>query len=256
MKKAGVYLVCIIGMIMLTSCSAHVPSGGELVAHQQVESSKTKCYEVQIYKEQKLVNSLAAIPPDQRMMVLMMNQQGEFSKQMLAIATGRSLDPCTGTNLFDAQIAEVHEKNLTVRDSTGKVIGVVPWIVGGLTISALADNAGESVVNSYNSGSEVNSDSKNAGSYNSVSGDAAIDTSNTITSSVDNSVDNSDNSDNSDNCKEGECDDGAGTTGDPSTDPVFDLSSCLANPPAGHSSSGTPLWTSGCSCGSHKANKC
>jgi hypothetical protein len=239
----------------LVGCSAHQPSTTEITANKDVTVAQTECYRMRSAEARRFVYQLSQIPPESRMIVVMLHNQGEMTKEIVAAATGNNVDPCQATNIFDAQIAEVKAKNKALSDTTGKLTSLGTWVVGGLTVSSLADKIGGEVVNSYNTGSEINQDSKNAGSYNTVSGDAAIEGTNTSTSSVDNSTDNSiDNSDNSDNCADGNCDDdGAGATGDGSTS--FDLDSCLANPPAGISGS-TPLWTPTCSCHSHSIGSC
>jgi hypothetical protein len=163
-----IVLTAIAGLV--SGCGITQPTGGQLTAHQQTETSRTKCYEAVGTESRNFALSISAIPADQRMMVVMMHNQGELSKQMLSLATGRSLDPCPATNMFDAEIAEVQSKNQTVSHVIDGAWGVVPWVVGGFTINALADKAGGYVINNSGSG-DVNQASKNSGAFNTAGND-------------------------------------------------------------------------------------
>jgi len=240
-------LLCLVTMSLI-GCSAHEPTNMEIQANRDVTVAQSECYRMRTAEVQRFVAQLSQVPPEQRMVVVMLHNQGEMTKEIVAAATGHHIDPCKSTNIFDAQIAEVKAKNKALSDTTGKLTNLGAWVVGGLTISSVMDKAGSDIVNSYNSGSEVNQNSKNSGSFNEVGGDAAIDSTQSGTTDIDNSIDNS--TDNSENCADGNCDDGgAGITGE------FNLEECMNNPPSGWSGT-TPLWTPTCSCGSHATGSC
>jgi hypothetical protein len=188
---------------------------------------------------------------------------------LIAAATGRTVDPCRQTNLFDAQIAEVHEKTAQVKEGTGIARTAVRWVVGGLTINALADNIGSSTVQSYavSDNGKVNIHSQNSGSDNTVNGDYQNNGVNNNSNSDCKDCDKAEETATADKiacstdadcgegqiCSEGFCVDGAGV--DP-VEPEFDLKACQDNPPYGLNAYGTPLWTNGCSCVSHYNGQC
>jgi hypothetical protein len=238
MKKwTNMLLLSII--LLIGGCSAHQPTTTEITANKDVTMAQTECYRMRTAEAQRFVAQLTQIPPESRMIVVMLHNQGEMTKEIVSAATGHNIDPCKSTNIFDAQIAEVVAKNKAVSDTTGKLTHLGTWIVGGMTVSSVADKIGGEIVNSYNSGSEINQNSKNAGSFNAVSGDAVISGTNNNSSSVDSSTDNS-----------------GDTDGDAGTSSTFDLGECMAHPPAGYNLSGDPLWTPSCSCHSHSIGSC
>jgi hypothetical protein len=264
MKRIGAVLLC---CCCLVACSAHKPTKLEITANQDVEKSVADCQESQAKIAASEVAIINAIPADKREMIALLYLNNKNTVSVVAAATGHSSNPCKQSNLFDAQIAEVQEKTKQVKEGTGIVRSAVPWVVGGLTVNALADRAGAGTVQNFaaSENGKINVHSQNSGSENVVGHDYQ----NNGTNEIDNSTcDHCDlpgeevgpgidlvcklDSD----CPEGQdCVNGI-CTEFPIYPPKMTLEECLSNPPAGHNINGTPLWSTGCSCGSHWAGKC
>ncbi len=137
---------------MLVGCGITQPTLETLKAHEAMQTARIACYETEAVKANVAKISLAQIPREQQMMVVILQQQQDFTKQVLAMVTGKSTDPCGGTNLFDAQIAEVKARNRTASQITQGALSMVPWIVGGFALTAIADNSGGG---SYNAGGDI-----------------------------------------------------------------------------------------------------
>jgi len=170
-----VNLVILALCIALTGCSARKVTEIDLEAHRSTEIAKEACY-----KSRAL--DLIGIPLEAIGYVVMSKN---FSDTLLAISGN---DPCSTTNLFDAQIAEVKAKNATVTSSLSSITDLTKWGLGFWAstewVSSIASAGG--IVFSGD-GNQINQDSFNtAGNENSITtGDVNLDNS---------SEDNSDSS--------------------------------------------------------------
>jgi hypothetical protein len=280
-----------VSIVMLTACSAHVPTQLEITAHEKVENSVSSCYKAQEAKNTALATMISSVPKKDRTLITLLALNQQNSKELVAAATGKYNDPCKQTNLFDYLSQEVVSKNKATADLSGKVIGLGKWVVGGLALNSALDKVGSSVINSYaaSDNAKINVHSQNPNSGNTVAGDYI----NQGNSDIDNSTcDNCDGSGETDAvckvdsdceegliCSEGVCTDGAGidsvckvdsdceeglicseegvcTEGASTDPPEFDLHSCLTDPPAGWGISNIPLYNPHCSCTSHSNGDC
>ncbi len=234
--------------LMLAGCAIEVtpPTIEQVKMQRYTDEVRDHCYssiQAGLIADATL---MAKVPEESRTMVVMLKQQGEFSKQMLAMATGASLDPCAGgTNLYDVQIAELKAK----QDMAGKYIdgtlGLAKWVVGGYTVAAILDRAGGTTYSAVG-GSTIDVHSKNQGSYNEkVSGNISGSNNPVTSTKVDNRT-----------CTDCDTDspvfdnDNASIQVEP-----FDLQQCLASPPGGWES-GHPMYHEGCSCKSFSNGEC
>jgi len=235
--------------IALTGCSIKrtPPTQEEVTVHNNLVTSRAACYAAQGVSSAELWKALSAIPKEDRALAILMVQQSEAGKALLAVATGRTYDPCGGgTNIFDVEIAEME----ATAEMYGSYLDTAKWGLGlglgYLAVDSIMDAVSGSVVNyAVSENGKVNVNSQNSGSMNAVTGDFINEGSN---NPVNNSYDNIDN----------DSDDGI-DTGIMSTDPVdpeFTEQQCIDNPPAGYSDAGTPLFSPGCSCNSHARGNC
>lgn len=227
MKK--LLALVMIGLLMM-GCEAKVP---ELTtAHSTLALKDAEvlgsCYEALAKTEAAKAANIASLPLESRGMVIMLDQQGAFAKAMVALATGRSMNPCAGVStIYDVQIQALK----TSGQKSGQVLDATKWIAGiGLTawgVNSLVDALGSGTSYVLSGDSELNQSSKNTGSFNTAGGDVNTTVSTEIISP-----------------EEGE----VGETG---ALPEGTLAECLADPPGGYSSSGTALYTSSLSCNSY-----
>lgn len=163
-------------LAMLSGCSIkHTPPTIEEVSVYKIEqSARAACYQARAIASQADAVSMKGVPEKDKLFMILMKQQGDTAKEMLALATNRSLDPCdAGTNLFDVQIAEVR----AAVEMNEDMLGAAKWGVGlGLgawvSIEAIdALSAGGDVITSLSGGSNYNVDSQNSGSKNIAGGD-------------------------------------------------------------------------------------
>lgn len=106
---------CIVGMLMLAGCSVTQPNQAALVAHAKTEEARQVCYKTMAESNKAFYNSIAKLPKDKQTLVLLLKQQGDTLRTVVAGIKGTSMDPCRATNLFDAEIAEVKSKNDAVK---------------------------------------------------------------------------------------------------------------------------------------------
>ena len=266
-------LILIIILASMTGCSAHKPTQLEVTANHDIEQAISVCQQQQANLARSDAVIISSVPLDRRDTIALMYLMNKHNVEVVAAATGHSIDPCRQTNLFDSQIAEVKEKTRQVKEGTGILRSGIPWVVGGLTVNALADKAGAGVVNNLSAteNGKINVHSQNSGSENYVGNDYQNNGTNTIDNST---CDNCDTTESvgagpdidtmtckSDaDCVEGQsCSNSKVCIESASIQPVepgVGLEDCLRDPPAGYNLSGTPLWTPGCSCGSHWGGRC
>jgi len=242
--------------LMLAGCSAHEVTQNEIAVQHDIDSAKNSCYNMLAQRDLALTKMLTNVPKEQVALVLVLTQMQENNKQMMAIATGHSADPCGGqTNVFDAQIAEVQAKNSALRSIGGNVVTLGQWGLGAWTINKAIDGMGDhingNVTNNNIDGQNntLNHDSFKTASQNDIKGDG-------------NSLTGGDINNHTTDCPDGDCGGEEGTEGDVGTQGTGDEAStgllqCIQNPPAGYRSSDSiPLYTPSCSCKSHFAGKC
>jgi hypothetical protein len=267
MKKLVPTTLSLLCCYCLISCAPHEPTNLEITANQDVEKSVANCQDAQAKIAASEVDIINAIPADKREMIALLYLNNKNTVSVVAAATGHSMDPCRQSNLFDAQIAEVKEKTKQIKEGTGIVRTAVPWVVGGLTVNALADKAGQGLVQNFSAtdNGKINLDSQNSGSNNAVGHDYQNNGVNNNTNSDCKDCDKSEDSAGIEkikcsidaDCAEGQvCSDGFCVDGASTDPPKFDLKACQDDPPFGLNQYGTPLWTNGCSCLSHSQQKC
>ena len=236
-------MVVAAALLSMVGCSPHVPTDQEIQAHNSTETSSQICYDTLRNSEMADVRIISSLPVTERGQLATIYLMQKNTVDLVAAATGHNPDPCKRTNLFDEQIAETKEKNKTASNLGGKVLGSVPWIVGGLTVNALADKAGETAVNNYqvSDNARVNVDSQNQGNGNSVGNDLNLSGNNQPCNDCDTTT-----------TEQLEPENPEGP--EPEGGPDVELELCKAEPPAGHNSSGDPLFSPNCSCISHFIN--
>ncbi len=114
-------LAVIIGTLLLAGCSVTQPNTNAVTAHMKTEEARKECYRSIALSNDSFYRAVSELPEDKQMMVLMMRQQADTLKTVVAGLKGTSMDPCEATNLFDAQVAEVQSKN----DAVKSVVPVV-----------------------------------------------------------------------------------------------------------------------------------
>lgn len=163
MKKLLVYGLCLSMCVVLAACGATPLTDGQKELQQAQYDAQQKCYERLSGQDLILKELILRVPQDQVALVLVLQTMQENNKALMSMATGRGYNPCDmGKNAFDVQIAEVIEKNGSLKSGISSVTGLGKWIVGGLTINSALDKIGEKTVNSITGdGNEINKQSKN-----------------------------------------------------------------------------------------------
>jgi hypothetical protein len=141
----SIFLFGLIVVMGLAGCSAHAPTQAEVNANEDVETSRTACYAAQQAHENQKSTTLLQVPAADRGYVLMFMMQGEQITGAVAAATGHDTDPCSATNLFDAQIAEVKAKNKVVEKGFGVVSTGIKWGAGVIAVDRITGNAGSAI---------------------------------------------------------------------------------------------------------------
>jgi len=241
------WLALLTGLLMM-GCAIEVtpPTADQVKMQTHTEEVRMTCYQAIQAGLIADANLMANVPAESRTMVVLLNQQGEFSKQMLSLATGRSLDPCAGgTNYYDVQVAELKAKGDMAGRYIDGTLGLAKWVVGGYTVAAILDRAGGDVYTATG-GSTIDMYSKNQGSFNKDISGSISGSNNPVTqTTVDNRV-----------CTD--CEDDSIVDNDNASIqvvPPFDLDACLADPPNGWDS-GHPMYAPGCSCQSFDEGHC
>jgi len=242
MKKG---LVLLTGLLMVGGCAKVTPPTPEMIQAQvHTDLVQQTCYEAFQEKAVADAKMLAGIPDDSKTMVILLKQQGDFSKSMMSLATGNSLDPCGGgSNLYDVQIAELKAQSVIAAKYIDGTFGIAKWVVGGVTVAHVLDDLG-GVAYNLSGGSKLNISSQNTGSYNSkVGGDVTTTGGTTI----------NDDSVNCDGCDTPDFGVTTAAVEDDNDDeavilPVETVTDCIADPPGGLSDSGRPMYDSTYSC--------
>ena len=183
-------LACI--CVTLCSCSVSPLTQGQIDIQKSAETAKVACYNSQAEKENTISTNMAFVPQEQIALVLVMTQMQESNKQMMAIATGNTYDPCaTGTTAFDVQIAEVESKNKALSTTSTGLFGLGKWVVGAW--------AGTEIIDSIATAGAItiagDGNSLNQNSFNTVGDENSL--VNTSTVNIDKSTEEIDNTNNS-----------------------------------------------------------
>ena len=187
------FSIAVIGCVALimAGCGATPLTTEQTTLHNNMEITKRSCYQGMAVVEAQRMKALGSIPKDQLALVLVLTQVQEQNKAMMAMATGKSYDPCgSGANAFDVQIAEIEHKNR----SLGRTIDLGQWIAGAWAATEVIDSiAGVGAMTLSGNGNSVTSTSIDvSGSKNSLSTSSSthpnIDNSATADSHNDNST--------------------------------------------------------------------
>ena len=232
--------------------------------HRAEEATQATCYQAQQMMSGQMWGALAKVPDEDRAMAMMLMANQLNTQQMLAVATGKSLDPCSGdSNFHDVEIAYLKAQGQLV----GQYIDAAKWGVGlGLgyaawnsTVNALADAGGTYYSASENAKLNVNSQNKD--SWNTAGRDVTTSGDHNLVNNNDDCIDcDQDKSEEGEpevrsdcsvdaDCLEGsECVDNRCV--EPGQEPTsdFDIEACLDNPPGGVNSYGTPMYNAYTSC--------
>lgn len=151
-------IVSIVLVIMLSSCGMHEFRDNDplLGLESKKADVRKSCYDAQ--------GRIKVQAPDysgkSELFVAMIKQQESFEK-MMALATGKSLDPCSadqGTNLYDVMNTDIKERNSSLRQIGGGVVSAVEFLGGIWGATKIVDSIGQNGgVHNFNSGSIDNS---------------------------------------------------------------------------------------------------
>ncbi|RLC88480.1 MAG: hypothetical protein DRJ03_02415 [Chloroflexi bacterium] len=234
-------LALLTGLLLAAGCAKVTPPTPEMIqAQAHTDMVKQTCYETFLEKSVADAQVLAGIPDESKVMVILLKQQGDFSKSMMSLATGNSLDPCSGgSNLYDVQIAELKAQAVIAAKYIDGSLGLAKWVVGGVTMAHVLDDLG-GVAYNLSGGSKMNVNSQNTGSYNEHVGGNIESGGTTVT----------DNSENCDGCETPSFGSVASMGADEEAEiqPVETVADCMTNPPGGVSGAGKPMYNSTYSC--------
>ena len=135
--------------LLLTGCGVHkFKQGDPLIGlEQSKEASKAACYRAQ---ERSKIDT-AGMSELGRVMLL----QQQSYERMVAAFTGKSFDPCSGgTNLNDVLIADVTQRNETLRTGIRSGEGVVKFGLGVWGAVSVADSIGSNAGNKTTNNTE------------------------------------------------------------------------------------------------------
>lgn len=213
-----------------------------------MEQAEVACYEQQTDHDIAIMEAMSNVPKDQVAFVVMMMQMSEANKEAMAMATGKSYNPCnSSTSAFDVQVAELKYKNDYASNATGSLLNLGKWAVGGWAVSELMNKASGDAYNYIASGQGKNViASQNTGSYNTASGKE----SSVITSSENTHYENKD-----ENCKD--CDKAEESEeGEEIVDGVCIGPDGAESPIIREDEDGTQWVSETCSCNSWNAGNC
>ncbi len=123
--------------ILISGCGLHQFKAGDplLALEQTKEASKAACYAAQAQ------NRIDTSGLSELGKVMLLQQQSY--ERMVAAFTGKSFDPCgSGTNLNDVLIADVQQRNETLRSLGGKALGAAQFAVGAWAAAEIVDSIG------------------------------------------------------------------------------------------------------------------
>ena len=253
MKNWKMAVAGILAMVMIGGCTVkHTPP---TIVEERIEAkkadSRVACYQALAMREQATAMAMSGVPADQKIFLVLMKQQGDTAKTMLALATKQTLDECgEGTNVNDVLIAEMRSNTELQKQwlSAGKWaigLGAGAWIAHDF-IGAL--DSGGDVITSLSGGSKLNQNSQNTGSFNTAGNDVVTSAGTNINDQSAKAYGDGDAGIAVDeSCPSGDCEDGVdgdGIAGIESTEQEL----CIKNPPGGFSPNGTPMWSDTLSC--------
>jgi len=264
--------IALISLFLIAGCvTRHAPTLEEAQVQSQMSQSKTECYRMQANMAANLFSTLAQLPEEDRALALLMLQQQNASKELVAVATGHSLDPCGGgSNIFDVEIADLNAQTKLAGHyiDLGKfAVGTTAAVIATDSIvDAIAGSAAATGINiAASDNAKVNYQSQNKDAFQTAGNDISTTGTNNITNNNDDCIDcDQDRSTGEAGIEGGECkvdadcvNNGMCVEGQciPSeVDPSFEQ--CMSNPPGGwKGNSSTPMWNSECSCHSHFITK-
>ena len=145
--------------LLLTGCGIHnFKQGDPLIGlEQSKEASKKECYKAQDR------NKIDTAGMSELGKVIVMQQQSY--ERLITAFTGKSTDPCSGgTNLNDVLIADVTQRNETVRTgiNRGADVATTGVIAVGVVkaIGAVGSSAGNKTVNQTEGGDATTTNTK------------------------------------------------------------------------------------------------
>ena len=275
--------LAILATLTLTGCVSMPEITPEQAAMSRVEAtSKAACYQSQQMMSGQMWGAVSKVPDKDRAMAMMLMANQLNTQQMMAVATGRSMDPCGGdSNFHDVEIQYLKSQT----ELTGEYLKFARWGVGMglgyLAVDSIVDSLADAGTITYaaTDNAKINVDSQNQGSQNVVGRDYQNNGDNNL---VNNNFDDINSDEEKIEEAEGDfgiqneacntdsdCPQGSYCSGSV-TNPVetqnstgvcvpleveepeeFDIAECIANPPAGYSDSGTPLYAPGLSCKSY-----
>ena len=159
--KYPIYLIIV---LLLSSCvSMPEPTEQHVKMQEAASSASVACYQKAAAVEARAAAMLQNIPADQRMFLVMMSQQSENNKAMMAMATGRTYDPCSaGTNYNDVAVQLVRSQG----ELSQSYISAAKWL-GGMGLGYLAiDSIVDGVGATLNAGGDIISGSSGSGNIN------------------------------------------------------------------------------------------
>ncbi len=160
----------LIPLFLLASCApVHTPMTSlEAQVQTKHEDTISACHAAQQAKTEAFQRAVSTLDSRDASTLMLLQQQSDFSKTMLALALGTDYDPCAGgATIYDVQIAEVQAGANIVGKYIDGGLGLAKWVVGGLTLNAVLDSAGAATYNyALSGGSKVNTNSQNSGSFN------------------------------------------------------------------------------------------
>jgi hypothetical protein len=146
---------------IISGCSVTPLDQSSVNLQTQAYNAKISCYDRLRERDIQINSLLATIPKDQVALVFVLNQMQENNKQLMAIATGHSADPCSiGTTAFDVQIAEVKAKNHAVEVVGGDVTSLGKWITGTVAVSNVSSDLSKGGASSVST-TEISGDNNN-----------------------------------------------------------------------------------------------
>lgn len=136
-------LAAVAALLMLSGCAMSVDLTADDVAAltkaQSVAQQECLVWQAEILEME--LRALEGMTKEQAYHYTMMRQQGRLVENLVASFTGKSSNPCNGgTNIYDVLIAELRERNETMRSIITTSGGVIKWGIGGLTVASAVDS--------------------------------------------------------------------------------------------------------------------
>lgn len=146
--------------MLLVGCGVTPLSSTQVSLQEKQYDAQEACFERLEAKDTKLQEMMARVPENQVSLMIVLQEMQENNKALMSMATGNNYNPCdVGPSAFDVQIAEVTEKNKTVRAGVKEGSSLGKFGIGGYTLDSIFGKAGGVVING--DGNEFNKNSKN-----------------------------------------------------------------------------------------------